>query len=247
MKKIFFILIIFNFICFYTLPAKTNNAAARFFNARYQSGCESILFTPKIIFYTSYGNLTYDNSLNTDELTAFSHQNDQPREQGVFTQGLAVAPVAYNNQFIGKGYTLEDGGTCIVPGEIAIYFGYQNPKIYIANDLIPGSCRYNLVVRHEQIHQQINITALEFFIPMIYKRVKMIIQSIPPYYIAPGNDINAELKKMVQRYQPQIEALLIEFGDLIKLEQNKLDNWNNYAYEAEVCNKYELENMKNAQ
>jgi len=125
-----------------------------------------------------------------------------------------------------------------MPDTINIYIGFRNPVIYLANDLKPDSCLYHLVVRHEKTHQQINVNALEYFIPLIYNRIKLMAKQMKPLYVDSEDKFKAGTDEMTAFYAKQINALVEEFKNEILEEQRKLDNRQNYAYESAVCHLY---------
>ena len=134
---------------------------------------------------------------------------------------------------------MNNDSACIIPQELSVYIGFQNPVIYLANDLTKDSCLYNLVVRHEQVHQQINVNALEYFIPIIYDRIKIIVQNMRPMYITSKHKIKSGTNELTIFYAEQINKLVEEFKQEILLEQRKLDNRKQYTLESDICKRYD--------
>ena len=247
MKKIFFVLIFLNFFMVLSVNAQIDTSILDdkvLFSAHQQNGqadykgtCESVQPNPKIIFYTSYGKLKYNTQYNQKNLTILS-KNSGIVEEGDLASGLALVDIASEYMLSTTSRSMTNGSFCIIPQELSVYIGFTNPVIYLANDLKPGTCLYNLVVRHEQVHQQINVNALEFFIPIIYKRVKQIAANMKPMYVTSKTKIKAGTDQMTTFYADQINHLVEEFKQEILAEQRKLDNRQHYQYESEVCQRY---------
>lgn len=233
MKKIFFILTILNFII---KPAVALNGEDL------RTACENLPVEPSLVFYTSYGKLKYDTSYTRDKLTQLG-KNLGMFEEGDLASGLALVDVASEYELNTSSRKMVNGAYCIIPAEISVYIGFQNPVIYLAKDLKTGSCRYNLVVRHEKIHQQINVNALEYFIPLIFERVKEIVAKMRPMYVIEEKNIKHGTAEMTTFYAEQINALVEEFKQEILAEQRKLDNREQYRLESNICHRYEEKNQ----
>lgn len=202
-----------------------------------RAACEKQQANPEVVFYTSYGKLTYNKNYTRDQLSELG------RKFGIFevgdlASGLALVDVASEYELSVSSRRMINGGACITPIELSVYIGFQNPVIYLAKDLTPGTCLYNLVVRHEQVHQQINVNALEYFIPPIYERVKTIARNMRPMYVSSERLIKSGTNDMTAFYAGQINELVDEFKQEILAEQHKLDNRQQYLLESEICRRY---------
>ena len=112
---------------------------------------------------------------------------------------------------------------------------WMNETISAVKDLEERSCIYNLVLRHEQVHQQINKQALEYFIPRIYKELEQQSHKIKPIYIAPHTSEEKANQAITQAYHNIITPLVNNFRNQILQEQSKLDNQKHYQLEGNVC------------
>lgn len=115
--------------------------------------CNALNPMPAVTFKTSYGQLVHDFNLSTDEITAKA----SGAEKGFFVDGLAR--VGTRSSFRLRRYTvrrLDAGATCVLPAEVEFFFGFKEPEIYVSKDLDKDSCRFSVVIRHEQVHQRIN-------------------------------------------------------------------------------------------
>ena len=225
MKKLFIVLIIL---------AKINLIASA---AQGLSPCNKLKKKTEIEFYSSYGKLIYDQSNNQRQLTQLGEKYGIV-EHGLFASGLATVGVNYQVSIDATAQMLENGKYCVVPEKIKVYIGYQNPTIYMASDLREGSCEQNIVKRHEQTHQQINITALEYFLPKFQKSVRAILKGIEPQLVNSEEQIEPSIQSQTEVYLKKIEPLVNFFKAELLKEQGKLDRTENYQFEGNLCRYY---------
>lgn len=227
MKKLFFILTFLSFML--CLSQKTIAAETDI--------CASLITEPEIEFTTSYGKLKYDYGYNLQELTNLGRKYNIV-EQGLFASGLAIVSVNWEVSLNTISKIIDDTNICVVPTNLNVFIGYQDPTIYISNQLQPGSCEYNVVVRHEQTHHQINTAALEYFIPSLRRSVENIAKDIKPYKIDSPSKIDEATNKLTEMYIAQIEPLINHFKNELMQEQSKLDNQMNYTMESNLCRRF---------
>ena len=222
MKKIFFILT----FCLYIFP----NRAYGF------DYCSNISVHPEVNVYTSYGKLTYDFSLNQMGITEIAMQKGHI-ESGVFANGLAVGTIEWEINVSAASTTGYNNQICATPKVVNFYIGFKNPKIYISNDLKKGSCMYDLVLRHEQTHQQINIKLLEYFVPLFQQALNKISKEVPAVAIRKNSQaaLSEGSKKITKLYSERITPLVNIFKKEMAIEQGNLDNSSNYAFENSLC------------
>lgn len=237
MKKIFFILII---LFFYT---PTTSAQDNLDSAELRRVCEQLDIKPRLVFYTSYGKLEYNKQYSKKSLTKLGKKM-KIFEEGDLASGLALVDVASEYELNTSIRKMINNASCVIPQELSVYIGFQNPIIYLANDLKVDTCLYNLVLRHEQIHQQINVNALEYFIPIIYDRIKMIMKGMTPLYIPAEQNVESATNDLTVHYAKQINTLVDEFKQEILIEQQKLDNRQNYQLESNICQQFNKKNAK---
>ena len=200
------------------------------------SSCDEIVPNPEINLYTSYGKLRYDFGRSRSHLTEVGGQFGII-EQGLFAAGLAVVEVVWEISLNTLSYTLNDGKICVVPSGIEVYIGYKDPVIYVDKSLKPHTCEYNLVVRHEQTHQQINKAALDYFLPMFYDAVARIAANIQPSEVGQVKEIDRATADLTRQYALRLSPLIELFKKELMLEQSKLDNHTNYEMEGQLCKK----------
>lgn len=216
MKKLFFILTLL------------------FFPTSGFSACPEISSAPKIELYTSYGKLKYDFSQNNQQITKLAEKQGII-EKGLFASGLSTINVNMDITLKTVGDIIGKYDFCVYPTTVKLSIYYSNPTIYISKQLIPNSCEYNVVLRHEQTHQQINKAALDYFLPLFNEAAKNISTSIKPINVKNLSDIDKASAELTKEYNKKLSPLLEFFKQELLKEQLKLDNQANYQHENILC------------
>ena len=93
-----------------------------------------------------------------------------------------------------------------------------------------------LTMRHEQTHEQINVEALEYYLPKIKDKF---LETVKKYAVAgrAKDDVTLESvqESLQKKYFDAINPLLKELEDEIAKEQNKFDTIEHYNYESGLC------------
>lgn len=220
MKKLFFILTL---LLFFTSSALCND------------DCSNLQTYPNIKVISSYGKLIYDHNKSKEELTYLAEQQNY-LEKGLFANGLSTANLNFDITLKTKTISLSDGVYCAVPDEIILFLGFDEPIIYISKELKENSCEYNIVLRHEKTHQQINKKTLEYYLPLFKSASTSIIKNIKPSFIKNTEDLNNITNYYIQRYNQKLNPLVDFIKNEILKQQQKLDNIDNYKYENSLCN-----------
>lgn len=224
MKKLFFILTSVFFLL----------TAARI---SFAGDCANVKSTPSIKFTTSYGKLKYNTSKSNHQITAIANQYGIV-EQGVFASGLATVNVNWEISINTLGKIISDYNICVVPTSINIHIGFADPTIYLSSKMASDTCEYKVVLRHEQTHQQINKTALDYFLPLFQQAIYKIVAQIPPAHVTNISEIDQATADMTQVYNKKISPLIEVFKNELLAEQGKLDNASNYRFESRLCKNF---------
>lgn len=218
MKKLFFIL---TFALFYSFDASATN-------------CSDISVNPTINFSYSFGNLSYDNTKSVQEISEIAKSFNLV-ENNAFARGLATANVKFDISIKTATHPIGIKQFCVVPANVEVFLGLEDPTIYMANTLQEGSCEYNIVLRHEKTHQQINKTAIEYYLPIFKASVTNIVKKISAIPIGNTNQIEQTTRNLTEEYSSKIMPLVNFIKKEISQEQIKLDNQVNYALEGQLC------------
>lgn len=164
------------------------------------------------------------------------------RKRAFLSDGLAR--VGTRSSFRLRRYTvrrLDAGATCVLPAEVEFFFGFKEPEIYVSKDLDKDSCRFSVVIRHEQVHQRINKLVLEYFLPLISDELQKAVRDVKAVKVSSPEQGEDGAEELMKYYQARLGPLITTFEKVLEKEQDKLDNLTNYQMEWELCRKYESE------
>jgi len=91
-----------------------------------------------------------------------------------------------------------------------------------------------MVLRHEQTHQQINILALNYFLPQMKRLIQQKVHELEPV-VVPRYLQNQTIEDMNAKIMNRMSNLVNQFNVFLEQEQDKLDNEENYAFESAIC------------
>ena len=220
MKKLFFVLT----LSFFLIPSAFCN-----------DECSDIQINPKINFTSSFGKLVYDNTKSKEELTTLAKQHNFI-EKGLFANGLSTVNINFDISL--KTYTTDTTNNkyCVIPDEINIFLGLDSPIIYLSKTLKENTCEYDIVLRHEKTHQQINKKTLEYYLPLFKDTSSSIIKNTKVLTIDNIEQLDTTTNDYIKIYNQKLNPLVDFIKKEILTQQQKLDNPDNYKYENSLCN-----------
>ena len=200
--------------------------------------CDAFTPEPHIIFKTSYGQLIHDISTPQQQIQAMGNRS----EKGILIDGLATADALVSVHIsAAHGTQISDNSYCIIADEVEVSFYYSNPTIYVAKEYPVDSCRFSLIIRHEQTHQRINILTLQYFLPIIRSAAEKIISQARSVKVTSRADDHRALALLQKYYTLKLMPLIERFKRAQEQEQQKLDNNTNYAMENNICHKFDFD------
>ena len=227
MKKLFFVL---TYLLF-------------FYNQATALDCSAVVVNPKIKTTASYGKLEYIHNKNTVEITEIA-KNFNILEKGIFAHGLSTVNINFDITINTLGHLIGNSEFCVTPTDINIFLGMYKPIIYISSELEKDSCEYKIVLHHEQVHQQINKTTLEYYLPMFKYAAEHIIKQIEPIHITDIDDIEKTTAELTKIYNKKLNPLVDYIKREMLKEQQKLDNNQNYIFESSICSQDNSSNLQ---
>lgn len=227
MKKVFYTLIFLSFACF------SHSADAANMNLR----CKPFVKSPKVTIKAVFEPLKYDSSRASRTLENM-HRKEYGGQthEGYRINGLTPYNLKTTLEFDVIKKVFNDGVTCFYPGQITLVLTFKDPVIYLARSVKKGTCEYDLTLRHEQTHEQINVEALEYYLPKIRDSF---LAAVKKYAVAGRKKDDIALEKVQEslqkKYFDAINPLLKELEEEIAEQQNKFDTIDHYNYESSLC------------
>ena len=202
--------------------------------------CSLIDFQPEINIKTSYGQLIHDLSNSTQSINTMAKQSGLHAEGGIFAEGLATVEMKYGVVLSEiKLKNIGNNEACIIPTKIDVVLGYSNPVIYVSNNYDKHSCRFGVILRHEQTHQRINKLLLDYFLPLAEDGILRAINDVQSISTPTDSQeiIKARINEMSEHYMDRLSPIVNELEVIRAAEHKKLDNTSNYQFEWELCKK----------
>ena len=237
MNKTFYI-ILSSLMLFLVSPSQANFEADNFFS------CEGMKVPLRIIFKTAYGQLIHD--VSTDEKSLLNLKKDKKQIEKIFLNSSynSIQSSGYVNLTSALTEYISDDKTCIIPETIEVFIGYQDPMIYIAKEFRNRPCEFSVMLRHQQVHQQINIYTLQYMLPLMKEAIIQTTQSINPIVSSGRSSVNADIKKLQEIYIAAIKPILEAFDEIRMEEHRKFDETTNYKIDEKLCQKYNQKRIK---
>lgn len=188
---------------------------------------------PVLRLRSSYGKLSYNYDYDRENLDIMAERS-RLTEEGMFTAGLSLVDVDWSVSLNTVSRSV-DGHICVIPASVDVFIGYRNPVIYISNDLERDSCTWQVVLRHERQHQQVNISVLDYYLPILKKGFEEQLPLLKARVLKENEDTDDATDEMNAEYAEAVRPLINRFQITLQLEQQRLDNRENYQYESRLC------------
>lgn len=236
MKKVYY-------IAFYVLLLSFPGICRADFEADRFFDCAGMQVPLRIIFKTSYGQLIHD--VSTEEKSILNNNNNLKTEKLYLNSSYnSVQPYGYVTLTSALTEYISNNKTCIIPETIEVFIGYRDPMIYIAKEFRSKPCEFSVMLRHQQVHQQINIYTLQYLLPLMKEAIISATQNITPIVSTSKSSFNNDIKKLQEIYTAAIQPILIAFDEIRQEENRKFDEVTNYKIDEKLCQKYNLRRLK---
>ncbi|MBR2274192.1 MAG: hypothetical protein IJ864_05155 [Alphaproteobacteria bacterium] len=235
MKKVFFALILSLFCCYSAQAAEDYT--------RYVSECLDYVQRPKVNLASSYGKLRYKFDkdslfLKRKTMQKFLMQHKTMPDDFV-PIGLTDVRDVFDFDFQVETMGLSHGYICVYPKVIDVRLEYSLPTIYILNTLVPGSCLYEVALRHEKTHMQIYIEALDYFLPRLKAYMDKQFERIGVKIISRSGSSEQAAAELNQAYFNDLQQRIEAWRHEVEIEQLKLDTPEHYMLENSLCQEIE--------
>ena len=193
---------------------------------------------PQITVEYSFGKLNIDTSKTPEELIKIAKQFNPKAKADEHIQGLTGLKFATKLNVETLVEEIDEQDVCVMPQNVNLRVLYEKPTIYLINSLKPNSCRYNLVLRHEQTHLDIGHT---FLLELAGALKQKLIKTVNEYgaravlkniYI---QDDTAIIQKMLKDYENSLKPIMNSYNEKLLDEHAQLYTPDNYRYETSLC------------
>lgn len=231
MKEKFFTLLALSFLLF------SGNAQAAFEAERFFS-CEAMKVPLHIVFKTAYGQLVHDVSTEEKQLQGIKKSQTVPEKLFLNSSHNTIQTDGYVKLSSAITEYISKENICLIPEEIEVFIGYKDPLIYIAKEFRSKPCEFSVMLRHQQIHQQINIYTLQYLLPLMKDAIIQATQNINPIVIQGKGSANQGIKKLQNEYIAAVKPILDAFDQIREQEHRKFDEVTSYKIDEKLCQSY---------
>jgi len=99
-------------------------------------------------------------------------------------------------------------------------------------------CSSDLMLRHQQVNQQINIYTLQYLLPLMKDAIIQATQNINPIVIKGKGSVNQDIKKLQNEYIAAVKPILDAFDQIREQEHRKFDEVTGYKIDEKLCKSY---------
>lgn len=189
---------------------------------------------PQIVVEYNFGQLKYDFSKSEKELAAMFKEINPQAEVFGKVHGVTRLTPAVTMETKVMRQMLNNSSVCIMPSDVHIRLGYNEPTVFILNTLQEGSCRYKLAMRHEQAHLDIGHAALALVAHAVKRKLPQVVEERGVYVTNLADSANLA-EQMNAEYQSRLAPIVQIFLQTLMEQQAVLDTKENYTRESELC------------
>jgi hypothetical protein len=189
---------------------------------------------PKVKVTSQVAPLARDFTRSIAELAAIPGRAPGPagRSHGHIL-GLAHARYGEESQFRAMFQPLLNGTVCGAPTTLAITFGFQERRLYVARELPRDSCIHAEVLKHEMKHIAVDEALLKEFIPVVQRRMESVVQRIGAVQRRTQEQAMAAIRQPIDA---ALKQLMQEFTRERDRRQMRVDTAEEYTRVSRSCN-----------
>lgn len=195
-----------------------------------ENGTQVEIYTEK-----SMGELRYHTRYNSAQLSGMRGNVGRRLGPMWMPSGLTVADENYHLKTQTKIYQLGYDRYCAVLKSAHLFIGYRNIDVYISSKYPPGSCEYDSVLRHENIHVQIFRDTLYKHSGGIERAIRRYAPQIGPVYLRSADAAANKLQKLLDA---KIRPLFKRMSSTITRKNARIDTRENYRREQALCSNW---------
>ncbi|NYZ15682.1 hypothetical protein HL658_24335 [Azospirillum sp. RWY-5-1] len=146
--------------------------------------------------------------------------------------GLAHARYGEESQFRAMFRSLANGDVCGAPATLAVTFGFQERRLFVARELPRESCIHGEVLRHEMKHIAVDEMLLKEFIPRIQQRLEAVVQRVGTVRRRTQEQAMAAIRQPIDA---ALKLAMQEFTRERDRRQRQVDSAEEYARVTRSC------------
>jgi hypothetical protein len=189
----------------------------------------------EIFMEKSMGELRYHDGFSTNQLSRMRGNVGRRLGPTWVPSGLTVADENYHLKTNTKIYQLGRNRYCAVLKSANLFIGYRNIDVYITNKYRRGSCEYESILNHENIHVQIFRDTLFKHAGGIERAIRRYAGKIGPVFLRSPDAAANHLQSLLDA---KIRPLFSRMSADISRKNARIDTKANYRREQKLCSNW---------
>ncbi|NQW01204.1 MAG: hypothetical protein HQ483_15975 [Rhodospirillales bacterium] len=195
--------------------------------------CRLNLLPPQIDVKTYEGSVTINTGHSSSQLAAkIGSHGRLSRNAGWVTRGLTKTSLESQIEVGVQIRQLSKNRFCIGLQKVSARIGYDQFKVYVARDLVPGSCEYRTTLDHEQAHVAIYKDQLRQFSSRFEQRLQRVAAGLRPVLVKSEKSGPAYF---LQKFNIEFKQVFKQLSRETDSRQSRLDTPDNYRREQALC------------
>ena len=149
--------------------------------------------------------------------------------------GLTQTEFKYTLKTTAKFKQADRGRYCAYPVSFNLDIGYENFTVYIDRKYRPGTCEYQAILKHENLHIAIYKRYLKRYIPYIKKQARAAAKAVQPVIISSPNQGTKHIQK---QFQGLIRPLILKLNREADYSNAQIDTPESYRKLQLLCNNW---------
>lgn len=129
----------------------------------------------------------------------------------------------------------QSGTTCLSIADAEITIAYAERTIYVARELQPGTCSYDVTLDHERRHARTDDEVLDSEIPRLKRALIDAVRKIDVVGPIPSKSVAAERDALGRTLQQTLEKATARMEEVRRTAQGKLDTPDAYRRDNARC------------
>lgn len=198
-----------------------------------KSVCKPAARAPEVAFVIKPGKVKVVNTLSRQQLQRMKRQGSTLTPvKGWNPVGLTSTELGFSMSLRVNAVPRKKGSYCGFLESVRASVGYDELTVYVARKYRPGSCHYQSIMDHENLHVLVFRRTLEQYGQRINHRLKSAAIRMRPVLAGNAKEAAASLKAKLRR---KIQPLFKEMNRELNRANAKLDTPHNYKREQARC------------
>ncbi len=195
--------------------------------------CQLNLALPTVSMEIYEGEIKVNNGHSSKQLARkFGSHNKFSRRAGWVTRGLTKTDLESRIEVHVQYQQVSKTRYCVGLKGVSAQVGYSQFNVYVARDLLPGSCEYRVTMDHEQTHVAVYRDQLKQFATRFENRLNRAARSMQPVL---ASSAQSGQRYFLRKLNGEFKQVFRQLSRETDTRQGRLDTPENYRREQAFC------------